>query len=82
MSRKALIFGYLILLAVLHQDWWLKDNPNLVFGLFPVTLAYHMGFVMAAAIGWFLVTRFVWPDELDGVPTEVDPSGKGGKGVS
>lgn len=82
MPKKTLIFGYMILLAIFHQDWWLKDNPNLVFGFLPASLAYHMGFVLAVALGWLLVVKFAWPDELDGVPTEVSSSESGGKAKS
>lgn len=74
MSKKALVFGYLVLLAILHQDFWLKDNASLVFGFLPATLAYHMGFVCAAGIGWYLVTKFTWPEGLEG---ESDDSAAG-----
>ena len=65
MSKKSLIVGYLILLFFLHQDSWLKNDPTLVFGFLPATLAYHMGFTIAAAIGWFLIVKFAWPEGLD-----------------
>ena len=65
MSKKMLVFGYLVLLAVLHQDFWLKDNASLVLGFLPATLAYHMGFVCAAAVGWLLVIKFAWPDGME-----------------
>ena len=77
MSKKTLVFGYLVLLAILHQDFWLKDNASLVFGFLPATLAYHMGFVCAAAIGWLLVIKFAWPDGLDGEP-DSENTGEGG----
>ncbi len=77
MSKKTLVFGYLVLLAILHQDFWLKDNASLVFGFLPATLAYHMGFVCAAAIGWLLVIKFAWPVGLDGAP-DSESTGEGG----
>jgi type IV secretory pathway VirB6-like protein len=68
MSKKTIVFGYLVLLAILHQDFWLKNDGSLVLGFLPATLAYHMGFVVAAAIGWFFVIKFAWPKGLEGRP--------------
>lgn len=78
MSKKTLIFGYLVLLAILHQDSWLKNDGTLVFGFLPATLAYHMGFVCAAAIGWALVVKFAWPERLDDGPTHGESSAEQG----
>jgi hypothetical protein len=61
----------------LHQDFWLKDNASLVFGFLPATLAYHMGFVCAAAIGWLMVIKFAWPKGLEGEP-DSDSASEGG----
>lgn len=60
MSKK-LIFIFMVLLFILHQDFWLKDNGTLVFGFIPASLAYHMGFTLMAAFAWFLVVKFAWP---------------------
>ncbi len=41
---KRVTIGLLVLLAVLHQDfWWWDDGHTLVFGFMPVGLAYHAG---------------------------------------
>ncbi|MCZ6673846.1 MAG: hypothetical protein O7C75_13010 [Verrucomicrobia bacterium] len=68
MSKKTLIFGYLVLLFFLHQDSWLKNDGTLVMGFLPATLAYHMAFVVAATLGWLLVVKFAWPDGLESEP--------------
>ena len=78
MSKKTLVFGYLVLLFFLHQDSWLKNDGTLVLGFLPATLAYHMGFVIAAAFGWFLVIRFAWPEGLDDGPTHGESSTENG----
>ena len=65
MSKKTLVFGFLVLLAILHQYSWLKNDGTLVFGFLPATLAYHMGFVCVAAIGWLMIVKFAWPEGLD-----------------
>jgi len=65
MSKKTLIIGYLVLLFFLHQDSWLKNDGTLVMGFLPATLAYHMAFTVAAAVGWLLIVKFAWPKGLD-----------------
>lgn len=54
-----------LLLLVLHQDWWLWDNPTLLFGFLPVGLGWHVGISLAAAVWWWVVVWKFWPPELD-----------------
>jgi len=65
MSKGALISGYLVLLFFLHQDFWLRSDASLILGIFPATLAYQIFFTMLAALGWFLVVKYLWPLDLD-----------------
>ncbi len=74
---KAFVYGFLIVLFILHQDFWLWDNTNLMLGFLPVGLAYHALFSIAAAVAWFLAIQFAWPDELLG---EFNESGQGKEG--
>lgn len=63
---KKLVYGLLILLAVLHQDfWWWDTYDPLVFGFIPIGLAYHAGVSLAAAILWALAIRHCWPAGVD-----------------
>lgn len=60
------IFWYLILiLIVLHQDVWLWEKTDLVGGIIPIGLAYHIGISLAATLLWLAVVLFSWPKELD-----------------
>ena len=68
MSRRALITTFCVVLAVLHQDFWWKADPTLVFGVLPISLAYHVGWTFLVAFGWFLVGKFCWPVGLDADP--------------
>lgn len=61
MSRR-LIFIALILLGLLHQDFWLWNNATLVFGFLPIGLAYHTAYCIVAAGLWYLATKYAWPD--------------------
>ena len=58
---KRLVFALIVLLAVLHQDFWFWTDDRLVFGFMPIGLAYHVGISLAAAVVWFLATRYCWP---------------------
>ena len=58
---KYAVWVILILLVILHQDFWLWTDGTLLLDIFPAGLAYHMGLSVAAAIGWWLATKFAWP---------------------
>jgi hypothetical protein len=62
---RKVVYAALAVLTVVHQDFWLWDDPTLVFGFLPIGMAYHMGYSLAAAGVWFLATKFAWPEETE-----------------
>ena len=75
---KKLVYGLLILLAVLHQDfWWWDTYDPLVFGFVPVGLAYHAAVSVLATVLWALAVRHCWPHDLDDESGEPDAPGEG-----
>ena len=64
MARR-LIYLAAILLFALHHDWWLWDDPSLVFGFLPAGLAYHVGYSLACMLLGILAVRYAWPRDLD-----------------
>lgn len=56
LSRTGAYVIVLLLLYVLHSDWWFWNNPNLVMGL-PVGLLYHLLFCLVSAGVLFLLVR-------------------------
>lgn len=62
---KWLVVTLIVLLAVLHQDFWWWDDRTPVFGFVPVGLAWHAGISLAAGIVGVLAVMFCWPRELD-----------------
>ncbi len=73
---RGLVYGLIILLALLHQDfWWWDDSETLVFGFVPVGLAYHALLSLAAGVLWALAVKFCWPADVD---VEDTPAGQGG----
>jgi hypothetical protein len=68
---KFLVWGLIVLLLILRQDFWLWDSRTLVFGFMPVGLFYHACISLAASLTWLLATRVAWPlDEEETVPPE------------
>ena len=55
-----------LILYVMHQDlWFWRTAEPIVFGILPIGLAYHVGYVLvtAALLGWLV--RTAWPSHLD-----------------
>lgn len=73
---KHFIYGLIILLAILHQDFWYwDDSETLVFGFIPIGLAYHAGVSLAASILWALAVKYCWPTDVDELEAETIPTG-------
>lgn len=58
---KHIVWILLLLLIVLHQDFWFWTDDTLVAGFMPIGLAYHVGLSLAASVVWWLATRYAWP---------------------
>jgi len=56
-TARRSVFVALLLAFLLHNDFWLWNDPRLVLGL-PVGLTYHVAYCLAvsALMGW-VVTR-------------------------
>ncbi len=65
-----------VVLAVLHQDFWLWEDRTLVFGVIPSGLMYHAVYAVVAAAFWFVTMQLAWPstvaDGLEDAPAEGD----------
>ena len=61
---KLLTVSLVVLLAVLHQDFWWWDDPTPVLGFLPIGLAWHIFISAAAGIAWWLMTKYCWPEHL------------------
>jgi hypothetical protein len=68
-------WGLVIVLAIVHYDFWYWGDTSLVFGFMPVGLAFHAGLSVAAAFAWALVVKFAWPTHVEAwaeQPVDVD----------
>ncbi|MEX2272150.1 MAG: DUF3311 domain-containing protein [Vicinamibacterales bacterium] len=63
--RAAVLIISVLLMYLLHQDFWFWRDARLVFGFMPIGLAYHAVYCIACAgLMWALV-KCAWPSELD-----------------
>jgi SSS family solute:Na+ symporter len=58
---RRLVYIAIILLAVLHHDFWLWNNATLLFGFLPIGLAYHTAYCVAAS-ALVLAAKYAWPE--------------------
>jgi hypothetical protein len=73
-AGRNLIIILAVGLAILHQDFWLWDNPTLIFGFMPIGLAYHAMYSIAAACLWALAIKIAWPHHLEALAEETGES--------
>ena len=62
---RFLLVSVLVLLALLHQDFWWWDDPTPVLGFLPIGLAWHILLSVLSGVAWWLVTRHCWPEDLE-----------------
>ena len=80
-SRGIIVAVLAVALIVLHQDYWLWNDGNLVWGIFPMGLFWHICISIAATLTWFLATRIVWPfdDANEDLPADSNAGESGGQ---
>lgn len=59
------LWSGIVLLALLHHDFWFWDDSRLVFGFMPAGMAYHIIYSILASLFWLLAIRRAWPGELE-----------------
>ncbi|MDB4614635.1 hypothetical protein OAH18_02990 [bacterium] len=64
---KPLFCILVLMLLVLHQDYWQWDRSDLLFGFLPYALAYHMVVSVVTAVFWIVAVKFFWPADVDDV---------------
>ena len=68
-SSRWTLYIALVILFLLHNDFWLWDNPKVVLGL-PIGLLYHIGFCVAAAILMMLIINHALPSQFQNEETD------------
>lgn len=62
---RRLFWAWVVILFILHQDFWLWDDKWLVMGFLPVGLFYHAMFSIVASVTWVIANKFAWPVEIE-----------------
>jgi hypothetical protein len=65
MNRRVALWLWVALLALLHHDFWWWEDTTLVFGVFPVGLAWHVAYSLVTALTCFALTRHAWPERWE-----------------
>jgi len=65
MALRNIFYFLLFSLYILHNDWWLWNRADLVFGL-PVGLTYHIGFCLVSTFVFYLFVKKLWPLQKEG----------------
>jgi hypothetical protein len=64
--KKALLVIAVIVVYVLHQDFWFwRTARPLIFGFIPVGLFYHACFAVLASLLLWLLVKHAWPSHLE-----------------
>ncbi len=61
MTKGRLAWALVVVLAILHYDFWYWADGSLVFGFMPIGLLYQVLISVAAGIVWALVATYAWP---------------------
>jgi len=54
-----------LILGVLHHDFWWWNDHTLVLGFLPVGLAYHAFYSLGCGLVWWLVVTYAWPKDIE-----------------
>ena len=72
--NRKIVWSLVVVLAVLHYDFWFWADTSLVFGFMPIGLFYQALTSVAAGIVWWLMVKFAWPSHLEQWADEVQES--------
>jgi hypothetical protein len=63
---KRLVLVLVLLLFVLHQDfWWWDDIDPLAFGFLPIGLTFHVILSLVTSVVLFMAVKHWWPHDVD-----------------
>lgn len=70
--KKWLLPAIVVLMILLHQDFWLWTNSTLLFGFLPVGLAYHLGYSVLASLVMLVLVATAWPRRLEELDAKME----------
>ncbi|MCP9495277.1 MAG: DUF3311 domain-containing protein [Pyrinomonadaceae bacterium MAG19_C2-C3] len=64
--KRALLIACVIILYLLHQDFWFwRTARPFVFGFIPIGLFYHACFSVAATLLMWLLVKHAYPTHIE-----------------
>jgi hypothetical protein len=74
---RYVVWLMVLILVIVHQDFWNWNDGTLVFGFMPIGLFYQVCISLAASFIWFLACHFAWPADVeDDVVDNVSQTGE------
>jgi hypothetical protein len=61
-----------VVVIVLHHDYWNWTNKTLVFGFLPIGLVYHACYAIVASLTMAVLVRYAWPKHLEEIETHFE----------
>ncbi|MBI1371621.1 MAG: hypothetical protein GC159_02505 [Phycisphaera sp.] len=74
---RYVVWFLVVLMIVLHHDFWFWDDRTLVFGFMPIGLAYHAAYSIAVGVLWLLAVKFAWPSHIEEWADEFETTDSG-----
>ena len=62
-SSKLFAAGLILILFVVHQDFWNWGVTERIIGGLPQGFVFQVGLSIAAALVWWIVTLTAWPKD-------------------
>lgn len=63
---KRLVLALVVLLFVLHQDfWWWDSIDPMLLGFLPIGLGFHVLLSILTAIVYALAVKYWWPSDVE-----------------
>lgn len=72
------VWALVVLLSILHYDFWYWDDASLVFGFMPIGLFYQALISLAAGIVWAMAVKWSWPSHIEEWADQEDVADAGG----
>lgn len=74
---RTIVWVLVVVLAIVHFDFWFWDDRTLLFGFLPIGLGYHAAFSLACGLVWLMAVKFAWPKEVEAWAEEGGAHGSG-----
>lgn len=62
---KQAAWAFVVVLTILHFDFWYWGDRSLWFGFVPVGLGFQVLISLLAGLAWALVIKFAWPTQIE-----------------